>query len=795
MIQALLLFYLALLPNFGLALPDDRSADARIPKILASMTLEEKIAQTFAGHGPRERLLPTVRSVGIGSAKFSPLLGWSNHKVVDMVRARNDLQRQALNATKGRIPVAFFDEGDHGAVAGGTIFPMPVGQGCSWNASLVKEIAAVLAVEASAVGIDTLFAPVVNMVVDPRFGRLQENFSENPILTKVLAVASVLGLQNSTSRVAALGKHLAAYGDSSGGLNGGSSSATERLLYDVYLRPWHAMAKAGLKALMPAHNTVLHVPCHASKWLLNDTLRNSFAFDGVMLSDCNDVGVLQDFRMAANLSHAAALALKAGVDWDLQCDKDPDRWAYNHLKEALEHGLITEADIDRSVARILKHKMELGLFDERQFTDETAAEEVLDNPKHRKLALEAAEQSTVLLINRNEALPLDFSSIHSIALLGPTASRSGCKCAEATSSLMGDYSFGGAHVVTLDEALQTSFPNISVNWAMGCTASGPTRPSTNSSDIAEAVALATQSDVTILVLGDVQGGCGEWRDRDSLDLQGTQLALLEAVAPVAKKTIVVLVHGRPQTFGTGNRVLSEVDALFAAWRPGEEFGTAMIRLLGGEVNPSAKLSTSWPRSVGHVGSGSVPWLQEIKGKWVANKRGSADPDGRRYNNYASSSSADATPLFYFGHGLSYTTFEYKSLDVLKSSDADTLWLLNVTLSNTGERDGVEIIQAYVQDPILPYVAFWKRLVGFTRCMVPRESTTSCIISVAKDDVAAYDPVEKMKIHQGVYNVRVGGSSKSDSMVQDIMVAEDDACYDYDHSRNQAKEGVQTAVAR
>lgn len=744
------------------------------------MSLDEKIAQTFAGHGPRERLLPTVQSKGsIGAAKLSPLLGWGSHAPVDVIRARNELQAQALS--KSGIPISFFDEGDHGAASGGTIFPMPVGQGCSWNSSLVKSIASAIAAEASAVGIDTLFAPVINMVVDPRFGRLQENFSENPILTQKLAVASILGLQNNNT-VAAVGKHLAAYGDASGGLNGGASTASERLLYEIYLRPWKAMARTGgLKGLMPAHNTVLHIPCHANVWLLNETVRNSFQFKGVMISDCNDVGVLQDFRMASNISHAAAMALLAGVDWDLQCDPDPDKWAYSHLQEAIASGLICEDDIDRAVTRVLTHKMELGLFDNRAFTDELIAEKVLDNAKHRRLALEAAQQSVVLLINRNNTLPIvnDFSSVNTIALLGPTASRAGCNCSEAVSSLMGDYAFGGAHVVTLDEALGRSFPWVKVSWAKGASAKGPsTRAGVNQTEIDEAIILAKQSDLTILVLGDVQGGCGEWGDRDSLNLQGGQLALLEAVAPVAKTTVVILVHGRPQTFGENNKVLSQIDAMFAAWRPGEEFGTAMVQLLSGRVNPSAKLSQSWPRAVGHVGSGSVPWLQEVKGKWIANKRGSMDEDGRRYNNYVSSSSPVASPLFYFGFGLSYSIFRYDEMEVntnpRDTADADIMWEVSVTISNLSDLDGVEIIQVYVRDPILPYVPFWKRLVGFARCFVAAKTAQVCTVEVMKEDLACYDPIakERMRIYGGVYQVSVGGSSNSDLMTKQIAVEED-----------------------
>ena len=768
---------------------DDKNSPipSRVEALLKTMTVQQKIAQTFATYLRTKTFVPATLSTGIGAVTYSQAFGYVTDDISDLIRKRNKLQEEYLNSTGG-IPVSFINEGNHGGSSLGTIFPMPVGQGCSWNVSLVKSIARVIAAEASAVGVDTIFAPVVNMVTDPRFGRLQENFSENPILTSHLGKASVQGLQHSAASgtylnsraVAALGKHFAAYGDAAGGLNGSPSSASERMLFDVYLRPWRSMARAGMRALMPAHNTVLHVPCHANTWLLNTTMRQTLGFKGIMLSDCNDVGVLEYFRMAANQSHAAALALRAGVDWDLQCYPEPEKWAYNHLHEALEHGLITEKDIDAAVRRILTHKFEVGLFDGRAFVDEQGAAGVLDNVQHRTLAREAAEQSMVLLINRNQSLPIPLSgeaAPASIALLGPTASLKGCGCGNATESLVGSYALPGAHIVTLDEALAKALPDTTeIKWAAGCSGSGPTGSGRNETQIEEAVALAKTSDVAILVLGDIEGGCGEWADRDSLDLQGGQLALLEAVAPVAKKTIVILIHGRPQTFGKKNEVLNHVDAMFAAWRPGEEFGNAIVRLISGEVNPSAKLSHSWPRNVGHVGSGSVPWLQEIRGKWVSNSKGAVDEDGRRYDTYVSSD-YDPTPLFYFGYGLSYATFKYEDMEITKSNDNDVILDVELTVSNRGGVDGVEIIQLYVQDPVgLPYAPFWKRLVAFTRCRVPAKSTVTCSASILTEDLALYDPNVhgKMRVYEGLYTISAGGSSNTDHLKKQIFLEEDKA---------------------
>ena len=529
----------------------------RVALLLPTLTTEQKIAQTFATH-TAESVVRQFQASGVGAVKF--MSAFSQHAIADAITHRNQLQADFLNSSG--VPVSFINEGLHGGAPGGAIFPMPIGQGSSWNVSLVQSIARAIAVEARAIGVDTVFAPVVNMMTDPRFGRMQEGFSENPLLTTHMGVASVLGLQNGALpqtyldnvSVASLGKHFAAYGAAAGGLNGGPADLGKRMLFDIFLRPWKAMAAAGLRATMPAHNTALDVPCHANGYLIGDVLRDQFGFDkGVALSDCDDIGVLQDFRVAANASHGAALALKAGVDWDLQCSSDPASWSYNHLNESLAAGLITEADLDATVTRVLTHKFANGLFDTGP-TDAAAAAAVLDAPAHRQLAREAAEQGIVLLINKGGALPLPSSLVGvKVALLGPTASAE-CNCSDATDSVMGSYSLAGAHVVTMDEALKAA--GAVVQWAPGMkSAGGAAGTGGDPALLAAAVAAAKAADVALLVLGDVSGpsgGCGEWNDRDDLTLQGGQLELLQAVTAVARKTVVVLVHGRPQTFGPGN---------------------------------------------------------------------------------------------------------------------------------------------------------------------------------------------------------------------------------------------------
>ncbi len=775
----------------------------RVAALLANLTRAEKIPETYATHtssATARRFLQT----GVGAVKymhaFACPAGKPDGGIKSCVRQRNALQADFLASSK--VPVSFINEGLHGGAPGGTIFPMPVNQGAAWNVSLVRAIGQTIAAEARAIGVDTVFAPVVNMFTDARFGRTQEGYSANPFITTKLGTAAVRGLQGDAPRgaylgnasVASLGKHFAGYGAATGGLNGGPAAVSKRALFETFLRPWKSMAAAGLRSTMPAHNTVLDVPCHGNRYLLQTVFRERFGFaDGVALSDCNDIGALVDFRLAANRSHAAAIALKAGVDWDLQCGPDAKEWAYNYLPQSFEEGLVTDEDLDKVVARVLTHKFAAGLFDDGP-VDADAAEARLDTPAHRALAREAAEQSIVLLQNKGgDAVPLRGRGGRglSVALLGPTAS-SDCQCDEATFSLTGSYALPGAHVVTLDEALRNASRDLidSVAWAPGMASAGGA-PGTGQDDakLAAAVALANRSDVSILVLGDVQGksngGCGEWGDRDDLDLQGGQLELLRAVSAVASKTIVVLVHGRPQTFGPGNAALDGVDALFAAWRPGEEFGNAMVNLLSGKVSPSGKLAQSWPRSVGQVGGGSNPWRQRVRGKWLANGKGQPDPDGRRYDEYLSSQYASASPLFYFGFGLSYTTFAYQKLavaaadnrnhrddDANDGDDGGVLWTASVTVQNTGSVEAVEVVQLYVQDPVgLPFVPFWKRLVGFARVRLAPGEARTVAMPVLRDDVALYsnDAEPELTLYHGRYILTAGGASNAATLSAAVSV--------------------------
>jgi beta-glucosidase len=495
------------------------------------------------------------------------------------------------------------------------------------------------------------------------------------------------------------------------------------------------------------------------------------------------------------------------VDWDLQCGTNETKWSYNKLQAALDDGLITESDLDVAVTHVLTQKFAMRLFDRDPSVGVEGLKD-LDAPPRRALALTAAEQGIVLLVNRNNTLPITSllepagdggvdpadptnstakKAPTKIALIGPAASSEAG--AAAADSLMGPYTLSGANVTTLDLALEAADPTgraMQVTWAEGCKADGAS--DAGAEMIPAAVALAEESDVAILILGDSGRTCGEWQDRDSLDLPGGQLALLNAVADVAKRTIVILVHGRQATFGTdANRsatLLSKVDAMFAAWRPGEEAGTALVNLITGATNPSAKLAQSWPRVVGQVHSGSSPWLQTVRGKWVSNNRGKADADGRHYDNYVSD--FDPTPLFYFGYGLSYSTFEYSGLTVsvlpalasaddaneavvplsdLRDADNKAVATVAVTIKNTGHVPGTEIVQVYVTDPRgLPFVPFWKRLAGFGRAEdLPAGAVRTLTIELEWQDLAMHDNDMVLRIFPGEYTISVGGASNDDKL--------------------------------
>ena len=833
----------------------DRSqpVGARAEDLVGRMTLEEQIAQTWApyGSGGVEKFVDKYADGGAGQLT----LGFSGkHSAADLLAARNEAQAAFMNRTRLGVPVSFSNEALHSAVKGGTVFPEQVTQGSTWDVDLVRDVAAAIALEARAVGVDVVFSPVINMWVDARFGRLQEGFSENPTLTAAYARAAAEGFQgkstqpvgggwgyfNRSTQVIALAKHYAAYGAAEGGLNGQPAELSERTLREIFLRPWRAFAAAGGKGAMTAHNTVLNRPCHAHPYLVNDVFRKEFGFaDGIIISDCNDIEALVNFRVAANTTHAAAKALAGGVDWDLQCGSSS---AYTLLGDAVKDGLVGRDMVRQAAKRALSAKFAAGLFDAPLTSDAALKAGVLNSAAHRQLALRAAERGVVMLKNAHPSasgahaavqrgaaasdtahgdpplLPLDLRQLQQggIAVIGPNA---GCVSVDgdwggefgdgvdaeagddqppvggdcdAATNMLGSYTQFDSKTVAVDTvatalrrvvAAQTA-NGTNVTFARGCEINSP-----STVGVAGAVALARASDVAVLVLGDDLKSSGEWGDRDNLDLPGAQLQLLTEVAATGTPVVLVLVSGRTMTFGADNAVLQNVSAVLSAFRPGQKGGNAIANLLTGVANPSGKLAQNWVRGVGQAHSGASPWQQWIVGKWLANGRGPADPDGRRYDYYnndnmplghgSAHASGVASPLYYFGAGLSYTTFSFAQLSVARAAGASAQGAavdpgavaatVNVTVTNTGSVPGTEVVQVYAVDPVMDYVRPWKRLVGFARVELAPGASQRVTVPLPATEMAFYDDDMVWRVVPGAYNISVGGDSYSAAFLSAQLV--------------------------
>ncbi len=583
-----------------------KSVDERVSLLLAVMTNEEKQAQTIHTTGCTiEECVAAFGSTGLGAMPQGGSDGAS------VVARRNQYQSALMNNSRLHIPVSFHSETLHGAQAG-VIFPMPASQGASFNADLVREIASVIALEASATGTDRGFSPELNVATDPRFGRTEENFGEDPALVAALGVAAVLGLHAGNTEgpssylpplaIASEAKHFAAY--AFGGKDGMAADVSLRTLHDVYLRPWKAYAEAGGRSAMMAHNSINQQPCHSSAEFMGWLRSQGNMSTALLASDECDVGLLgpKGFRVAADLPSAAALAMGAGLDQELCNPHDGRGQAFTSAAAAVASGALPQAALDRAAANALRPKFAAGLFDGKAFAD-GANLGVLDAPEHRALARAAAAEGSVLLTNAGGLLPLTLTPNMRVALVGPNAgcpgsnSSSGSGCAAALSQC-GGYTSLGVPVVTVLQAAQNETGVVA--FAQGCAHGG-----NDTSGFAAAVSAAESSDVVVFVGGDSgalgwnRNTCGEDDDRADLDLPGVQADLLDALLATGKPVVAVLVHGRPVTF-VKHDLLSRLGAVVAAWRPGCEGGHAVWDMLAGRVSPSGRLAQSWVRRVGQV---------------------------------------------------------------------------------------------------------------------------------------------------------------------------------------------------
>ncbi|HWM18574.1 MAG TPA: glycoside hydrolase family 3 N-terminal domain-containing protein, partial [Ilumatobacteraceae bacterium] len=681
-----------------------RSIPERVDDLLGRMTTVEKAAQLGSAWvfqlAAGTALTPAAAALmehGLG--QVTRVSGASNVVAADAARVANEIQRHLLEETRLGVPAIVHEEVCAGLMArGATVFSQPIGLASTWDPSLIERMAAVVRAEMRAIGAHQGLSPVLDVCRDPRWGRIEETFGEDPHLVAMMGNAFVRGLQGPTldDGVVATAKHFVGYGASQGGLNWAPAHIPARELREVYLHPFEAAVRtAGLRSVMNAYNELDGIPCGASHELLTGILRDEWGFDGYVVADYFAVRQLESYHhLAADSPEAASMALSAGLDVEL-----PMTDCYGEsLVDAVDAGIVGTEILDRAVERVLRTKFELGLF-ECPFVDVAAATAAVGAAAGREFARVLASQSIVLLRN-DGTLPIAPTTTATIAVIGPNA--------DDPRNLFGDYSYA-AHVESLLEtrdsdnvfniplpddldldvdivgertvfrAIVAAFPAADVRTTQGCSVNGPDR-----AGFAEAVRLAAASDIAVMVMGDKAGltadsTCGESRDRSSLDLPGAQEELLRAVLATGTPVVLVLVAGRPSGSVDAHERCA---AVVAAWLPGDEGAAAIADVLSGAVNPGAKLPVSVPRSAGHI---PVYYRQKRSG-------------GRSHwkGDYVD---AAVSPLYSFGHGLSYTSFELAASNPTPATVGhDGEVTVTATLTNTGSRDGDEVVQLYTRDP-------------------------------------------------------------------------------------------------
>ena len=716
--KALLLFLLLLLPfTVPAQIPGSSyQVDRRVEELLARMTLEEKIGQLqqYSG-GDSLAYFELARKGAVGS--FLNVTG---------AEKTNALQREAVENSRLGIPLIFGQDVIHGYK---TIFPIPLAEAASWNPELAEAAAAVAAREARAAGIHWTFAPMVDIARDARWGRIAEGAGEDPYLGSRMAVARVRGFQGedlaAPDRVAACLKHFVGYGAAEGGRDYNTTEISDQLLRNIYLPPFHAGVRAGAATLMSAFNDINGVPASGNPYTLTRILRQEWGFGGFVVSDWNSVGELVPHGVAANQAEAAAIALKAGVDMDME-----SRSYRYELPRLVNQGVMPMATIDAAVRRILRIKMLLGLF-EHPFADPAREAAVMLAPAHLELALRMARESIVLLKNEDQLLPLD-KKVKSIALIGPLSNDQ--------RELLGTWAgLGDASRVT---SVLEGFTNV-----LGRTTVIYNDPACGhfvekQSCIDNAVALARKAQVVVAILGESAGQSGEASSRSDIGLPGLQQELLEALVATKKPLVVVLMGGRPLALPAA---MEQVPAILMAWHGGTRAGQAVADVLFGDYNPGGRLPVSWPRTAGQL-------------PFYYNHKNTGRPASREKfsTGYAD---LPATPRYPFGYGLSYSKFVYSNLQLEKKAigPAGTL-SVSVELRNSGKRAGDEVVQLYIRDLTGSLTRPVKELKGFQRIALAVGQTTTVRFILGPEELGFWNDRQEYSVEPGQFKIWVGPNS-------------------------------------
>jgi len=720
----------------------NKNYEAQIDALLSKMTLEEKIGQMNQYNGFWDVTGPAPTGGG-AKIKYEHLeKGWVgsmlNIRGTEQVRK---IQELVVNKSRLGIPLIFGFDVIHGYK---TISPIPLAEAASWDLAAIEKSARVGATEASAVGLNWTFAPMVDISRDARWGRVMEGGGEDPFLGAKIAAARVKGFQGDNlaapNTIAACVKHFAAYGFPEAGKDYTAIEIGMSTLYNVVLPPFKAAVDAGARTVMNSFNLVNGIPATGNSWLQRDILKGRWKFDGFVVSDWGSVGELVAHGYAADLNHAAELAANAGSDMDMESSAYID-----HLKAAVESGKVSMAAVDDAVRRILRIKFELGLFDDPyKYCDPIREKELLYHPDHQAAALDLAKKSIVLLKNEKQLLPLKKDQ-QKIAVIGALAADK--------NSPLGSWRLGSDDntAVSVLDGLQKYSKN--VKYAKGADlvigqATFVTETKINETDtggFAEALKLAKESEVVIMVLGEHGFQSGEGRSRTKLDLPGVQQALLEAVYKVNPRIVLVLMNGRPLAITWADE---HIPAILETWHLGTQSGNAIAQVLFGDYNPSGKLPMTFPRSVGQV---PIYYNHFSSGR--------ADPTPLVFWTHYSDESNN--PLYPFGYGLSYTQFEYSNLDMIMTDAAGRQPVtVQVTVKNTGKVAGEEVAQLYIHDKVASVTRPVKELKGFQKLSLQPGESKIVEFKLTDAELGYYTNDGAFVVEPGEFDIMVGGSSQS-----------------------------------
>lgn len=701
--------------------------EAFVDSLLQKMTLEEKLGQLTLFSSSWDITGPITNNNYVEDVKKGKVGAIFNAYSADFTYR---LQKENMENTRLSIPLLFGYDVIHGHW---TTFPIPLAEACSWDLEWIEKSARIAAIEATSEGLHWTFAPMVDIARDPRWGRIAEGSGEDVFLGCEIAKARVHGFQgddlSKTNTMLACAKHYAAYGVAQAGRDYHTVDISNRELWGTYMPPFKAALNAGVATFMTSFNELDGTPCTGNEYLLDDVLRKKWHFDGFVVTDYTSIMEMTEHGNVKDEKEAGEVAINAGVDMDMQSGIFND-----YLPTSVEEGKVLTSRINEAVRQILKMKYRLGLFeDPYKYSDVKRAKKTLMKPEFIKASRELAKRSIVLLKNEDQILPLD-KNIKKLALIGPYVKN--------RRDLVGTWSGAGKweKAVTVMEGVEKAVSRkTEILYAEGCKLFGDDR-----SGFDNAVATAKEADAVVLMVGEPHDWSGEAASRTDLELPGVQPELVKEIVKTGKPVVMVMMNGRPLTI---DWEAANVPAIVEAWHLGVQAGPAVADVLFGDYNPSAKLTVTFPRNVGQI---PIYYNMKHTGRPM-------DPNQKFTSKYLD---CPNTPLYPFGFGLSYTTFDYSAVELDKTTmGANDQIIAKVKVSNTGKYDGEEVVQLYIQDLVGSVTRPVKELKGFKKVFIPKGESVEVEFTITAEDLAFYRKDMSYGVEKGDFKVFIGTSSQ------------------------------------